>query len=102
MSRGLRLPAVAVVPVGGVDFATIGRLFGEKKIAAPLAILTDADTVIESPTQKWRDDVPQQNAVTGKPQLCDRAKAVLKDFEATSRSVSRLPVWAGAPEGPRL
>ena len=82
----LGLQAVAVVPVGGVDFATIGRLFGEKKITAPLAILTDADPVIESPTEKWRDDVPQQSAVTGKPQLCDRAKAVLKDFAGTSDS----------------
>ncbi len=38
--------AVAVVPVGGVDFASIGRLFGDAKITVPLAIVTDADPVI--------------------------------------------------------
>lgn len=78
----LGLKGVAVVPVGGVDFGTIGRLFGEKKITVPLSILTDADPAIESPTDKWRDDVPKKDEKTGKFKLCDRAKAVLEDFEA--------------------
>lgn len=74
--------SVAVVPVGGVDFGTIGRLFGEKKIIAPLAVLTDADPSIDSPSKEWKDDSPRMDLKTGKPELCDRAQAVLADFAA--------------------
>jgi putative ATP-dependent endonuclease of OLD family len=35
--------AVSVVPVFGVDFKTIARMFGSDKLAMPLAILTDSD-----------------------------------------------------------
>jgi putative ATP-dependent endonuclease of OLD family len=73
---------VAVVPVGGVDFATIGRLFGDKKIAAPLSIMTDADPAVDSPSKDWRDDVPRRDEKTGKPEICDRAKTVLGAFAA--------------------
>ncbi|WP_291984998.1 AAA family ATPase [Luteitalea sp.] len=86
----LGLKGVAVVPVGGVDFATIGRLFGEKKITVPLSILTDADPLIDSPTGKWRDDCPKLDAQTGAFQLCDRAVAVLEDFKAHPTVCARV------------
>jgi putative ATP-dependent endonuclease of the OLD family len=74
--------AVAVVPVGGVDFASIGRLFGDVKITAPLAIVTDADPVIDSKDGGWKQDLPRKDEKTGKFELCDRAKSVLSDFAA--------------------
>ena len=82
--------AVAIVPVGGVDFATIGRLFGDKKISAPLAIITDADPTIESPSKDWKEDLPRTDATTGKPELCARAQAVLADFGAQSTVCARV------------
>jgi len=75
--------AVAVVPVGGVDFASIGRLFGDVKIMAPLAILTDADPPIDNQDKHWREHAPSKDAQTNKPQLCDRALAVRESFAAS-------------------
>jgi putative ATP-dependent endonuclease of the OLD family len=72
--------AVAVVPVVGVDFASIARLFGDDRIAVPLSIVTDADPPIEDDTRHWREQRVVIDQSTGKPQLCSRAKAVKADF----------------------
>jgi putative ATP-dependent endonuclease of OLD family len=72
--------AVAVVPVGGVDFASIGRLFGDLKINVPLAIITDADPPIDNNDKPWKEHLPRKDEKTGKPELCDRAKAVQESF----------------------
>jgi putative ATP-dependent endonuclease of the OLD family len=72
--------AIAVVPVGGVDFASIGRLFGSQKIAVPLSILTDADPDIANPHEHWRKQVPETDEATAKYRLSRRAVAVQSAF----------------------
>jgi len=76
----LRQRAVAVVPVGGVDFASIGRLFGDLKIEVPLAIITDADPPIEDGDKPWRLQSPARDS-TGRPLRSARASRVVADFE---------------------
>jgi putative ATP-dependent endonuclease of OLD family len=50
LARRLGIPleqkAVSIVPVYGVDFATLAKLFGETKLQLPLAIVTDGDPEI--------------------------------------------------------
>lgn len=74
--------AVAVVPVGGVDFASIARLFGDDKIAVPLSIITDADPPIEDDTKHWTEQRVQIDANTAKPQVCARAQGVKASYGA--------------------
>ena len=76
--------AVAVVPVGGVDFASIGRLFGDRKIEVPLAIITDADPPIENSDKSWKEHSPKLDPTTGKPQRSARATKVVADFGGLS------------------
>jgi hypothetical protein len=82
--------AVAVVPVGGVDFASIGRLFGAAKIAAPLAIVTDADPLVENEDKPWREHLPKKDPTTGKPQRSDRAAGVHAAFGKTTGVVVEI------------
>jgi putative ATP-dependent endonuclease of OLD family len=72
--------AVAVVPVGGVDFGSIGRLFGDDKITAPLSIVTDADPPIDNNDKHWKEHLPHMDEKTQKPALCARAKDVQAKF----------------------
>jgi putative ATP-dependent endonuclease of the OLD family len=46
LGLALEQKAISIVPVHGVDFVTLAKLFGEKKLQLPLAILTDGDPVI--------------------------------------------------------
>lgn len=72
--------AVSVVPVGGVDFATIARLFGKSKIGVPLSVLTDADPDIIDDTG-WRTAEPVRDKMTKKPARSERAQSIHQVFE---------------------
>jgi putative ATP-dependent endonuclease of OLD family len=76
--------AVAIVPVGGVDFASIAKLFGDEKIAVPLSILTDADPDIVNDDAHWKQQVPEVDDSTGKYRLSQRALAVQNAFAGIS------------------
>lgn len=77
--------SVAVVPMAGVDFETFGKLFGDKAIDIPVAIVTDADPTIEFPDGKdnWSTAKPKQDG--GGFEVCDRVKKLLTDFAANKR-----------------
>ena len=46
--------AVSVVPLWGVEFGTIAKLFGDGKISIPTALVTDSDPPIHN-KDRWRD-----------------------------------------------
>jgi putative ATP-dependent endonuclease of the OLD family len=60
---------VSVIPVCGVDFLTISRLFSEEKLKIPMAIITDGDpeviTAEGSSDKSWRSEIPKKNPVNG-------------------------------------
>jgi len=69
LSRRLGMPledkAISVVPICGVDFVTISKLFGEHKLKIPVSIVTDGDpeiVVLEGDSNKdWRNEVPKKD-----------------------------------------
>jgi putative ATP-dependent endonuclease of OLD family len=58
--------AVSVIPVAGVDFSTLAKLFGSKKFKIPVAIITDGDPkVVHEPgavEKNWRTELPATDA----------------------------------------
>lgn len=71
--------AVSVVTMGGVDFGSVSRLFGDDKIQIPVSIVTDADPTIVD-TADWREAKPERDPDTGSPTRSERAKKVETDF----------------------
>lgn len=51
---------ISVVPVCGVDFATIGRLFGKVGLHIPLAIITDGDSGAAEDNEGEEDDEAEE------------------------------------------
>lgn len=72
--------AVSVIPICGVDFMTISKLFGKDKLETPVAIVTDGDPEVIIPEgaedKSWRNEIPKKDAAIG-------------SFEVSAR-VSRL------------
>lgn len=54
---------VSVVPICGVDFATIAQLFGENGLRTNLAIVTDGDPGTEDDPEKENGDAEAEEAV---------------------------------------
>jgi putative ATP-dependent endonuclease of OLD family len=73
---------VSVVPVCGVDFATISRLFGDQGIRIPLAVVTDGDAVTERAESdevgSWESRLPKMDG--GKPAICARVQGLLDAY----------------------
>lgn len=76
--------AVSVVPMAGVDFASVVRLFGESRIQVPVAIVTDADPEVLD-NSGWKSAEPVRDEATKRPVLSERAQGVQAAFanEAT-------------------
>jgi putative ATP-dependent endonuclease of OLD family len=63
---------VSVIPVCGVEFSTISKLFGEEKLKIPISILTDGDpTIVHDHEIKtadglndmsWRSEIPKKDS----------------------------------------
>jgi putative ATP-dependent endonuclease of OLD family len=71
--------AVSIVPVYGVDFATLAKLFGEARLELPLSIVTDGDPEV--------DDLPGQGEIPkGYPAAVEPCARVtkLKALESAS------------------
>ena len=71
--------AVSIVPVYGVDFATLAKLFGEGKLELPLSIVTDGDPEVDDLTGQGK--IPKGYPATIEP--CVRVKN-LKVLESAS------------------
>jgi putative ATP-dependent endonuclease of the OLD family len=77
--------SVAVVPMAGVDFATFGKLFGDKAIDIPVAIVTDGDPTVEFPDGKEEWSTAKPKEVGAVIEVCDRVKKLVGDFAANKR-----------------
>jgi putative ATP-dependent endonuclease of OLD family len=74
---GIRLEekGVSVIPVCGVEFLTISKLFGEDKLNIPISIVTDGDpTIVNDPDimtadgfkdKSWRSEIPKKISSNG-------------------------------------
>lgn len=74
--------AVSVIPVAGVDFGTLGKLFGKTKLRIPIAIVTDADPPVlhrRGKEETWRNALVVTNKA-GVPLKCKRLFALQKLF----------------------
>jgi putative ATP-dependent endonuclease of OLD family len=67
---------VSVVPIAGVDFGTIAKLFGPKRLRVPVAIVTDGDPGVEGEGDQRRPKTKGSGYVR-----CDRLVGLLKQFE---------------------
>ncbi len=74
---------ISVVPVCGVDFETITRLFGGDGLRMRLAVVTDGDAGTErvesSQGTDWETRQPKLSA-NGKPEICQRVQTLLSDY----------------------
>lgn len=66
---------VSVVPMAGVAFATIAKLFGEDRLTMPVAIVTDAD-----PSVTKEDDVESPKSSGDGFEVCDRVVKLKAQF----------------------
>jgi putative ATP-dependent endonuclease of OLD family len=73
---------VSVVPVCGVDFETITRLFGKDGLQKRVAVVTDGDAGFERAESEekvsWKERRPKVDAA-GKPAVCARVESLLAD-----------------------
>jgi putative ATP-dependent endonuclease of OLD family len=69
--------AITVVPVCGVDFRTIAKLFGQEKLHIPVSIVTDGDPGVVTNTSN--EKVPKQDA-NGEFSICERTEQLVEDF----------------------
>jgi putative ATP-dependent endonuclease of the OLD family len=83
--------AVSVIPLCGVEFNTIARLFGPERIAIPTSLVTDADpTIVTGAT--WRDTTftagtqaarvtSLETDCTGNPTICIKKASVTFEYD---------------------
>ncbi len=85
MNLHLDQHGVAVVPVCGVDFETITRLFGEKGLQIRVAIVTDGDAGTERAANgnevEWEKRRPKTDD-SGKLAICSRVLNLLETYKA--------------------
>ncbi|MBP7068239.1 MAG: recombination protein F [Methanosaeta sp. PtaU1.Bin112] len=72
LSIRLEDKGVSVIPVCGVEFSTISKLFGEDKLNIPISIVTDGDPTIVhdaeikktdgSNDMSWRSEIPKKDS----------------------------------------
>jgi putative ATP-dependent endonuclease of OLD family len=78
---------VSVIPMAGVEFATIAKLFGVEKLSFPVAIITDADPdVVTDGTSKLEHPKSEKDGF----HVCDRVKNLVGTF-AGNPQVSVFP-----------
>lgn len=80
LNLSLEQHGISVIPVCGVDFRTIAKLFGEGKLRLPVAIITDGDPDNDSDTVGWRQAIPA-GFTEGKILPGDRVIGLRADFQ---------------------
>ncbi|WP_374030015.1 ATP-dependent endonuclease [Bdellovibrio bacteriovorus] len=67
---------ISVVPICGVDFESLTKLFGPEKLDLKVSVITDGDPkIIAGPEGDWRQDIPigfEEENIS----VCDRAIAL--------------------------
>lgn len=97
--------AVSVIPLWGVEFSTVAKLFGGNRIDLPTALITDSDPSVEEPEDDWRTHVPkfgdQSDRVKklltecgGNNTLMVRTAAVTLEYDLAYASTANPPVMA--------
>lgn len=74
---------ISVIPICGVQFSTIAKLFGENKLKIPLSIITDGDPNIQYETdveENWTNEIPEKDN-EGNIEVCDRVLKLLAEFK---------------------
>ncbi|MFM6930362.1 MAG: AAA family ATPase [Bdellovibrio sp.] len=70
-SKQLEESHITVIPMCGVDFGTVAKLFGPDKLNIPVSIITDGDPEIEHETgvtiQTWKNEIPKGHATENYP-----------------------------------
>lgn len=86
MEKNLENRHISVIPICGVDFGTLVKLFGESKLNIRVSIVTDGDPKIEagSGDDGWRSDTPKGLRADTVSQ-CDRATSLVNDIGANSK-----------------
>lgn len=87
LARRLGLPledrAVSVIPVAGVDFATLAKLFGDTKLRLPVSIVTDGDPKTRYPPKDkerlWKNALVSCDKA-GRAISCKRLNLLLERF----------------------
>lgn len=101
---------VSVVPVCGVDFASIARLFGKDGLQIPLSVVTDGDAGTEKTETEekilWSERMPRVDG-QGKLAVCDRVQKLRDDFKENpqvgvfcSDVTLEYTLAAGGPKNP--
>ena len=84
MNLNLDHHGVSVVPICGVDFETISRLFGNDGLQIHVAVVTDGDAGFERAESEdeitWKDRKPKMDA-GGKPAICARVESLLAKYK---------------------
>ena len=70
---------ISIVPISGVDFASIAKLFGAHQLSFPIAILTDGDPSVRVTND---EEFPYQEGSS--PTECDRVVALRTSFAGNS------------------
>lgn len=81
-SVNLAQAGISVIPIAGVDFTTLAKLFGADKIQTRVSILTDGD-----PSKDVDEDgspVPKK-AASGDLEKCARLEKLLKEFKGNAQ-----------------
>jgi len=85
MRLGINLEnkGVSVIPICGVEFSTIAKLFKEDKLKIPLSIITDGDPTIElenGAEKNWLYEVPKRDQ-DGNIEVCNRVLKLLLEYK---------------------
>lgn len=78
IGRDLGRLHISVIPIAGVAFETFAKLFQPDVLGVPVAIVTDADPIVENRDLGWKEHLPRKDGT--KFQLCDRTKKLLNLF----------------------
>lgn len=70
---------ISIIPISGVDFASIAKLFGAGKLSFPVAILTDGD-----PKVRVTNDEEFPYKENSSPTECDRVTSLRASFAGNS------------------
>ena len=75
---------ISVIPICGVDFETISRLFGKNGLQIRVAVVTDGDPGFERAESDekitWKDRTPNLDSA-GIPVVCSRVKSLLEKHQ---------------------
>lgn len=83
LGRNLEQAGVSVIPIAGVSFSTLAKLFGKGKLQIPLAIVTDADPTHDYVPPDSKDpQAASPRQVGSEFEKCSRLTKLLSEFSS--------------------